>query len=434
MIRTVADLLHGIRERELAAISRTRPVGHGGMIGDMYEGLTRHLLDRMLFEGADLRVVEGKLRDSGGALSAQLDCMIVVGDGERMPHTNHYIYHIAQVVAVVEVKKNLYGIELNDALANLSSVAARGEAQSMPRRLSVNPFRAVAAVDLTTDDEILLHSPTKQLIFQAITTDAVLPVRIVLGYAGYASENTLRNGFLRQIEALKFEDDRSRLYRYSPFGLPNLVMVGNAALVKLNGMPYAARSNHDEWCLMGSTGTHAVLILLELIWTRLVSHHGLNPDVFGDDLEIETINPLLFATAAVVDQEWHGWNYEPCTISPKQLRDAPVTSAWTPAVCDEVQFVALSILCKKESIAIDNDAELTAYLASKALSKESFVDRMLSTGLVYLTPARVLRLLTEECVCAIDPEIGFIAAENRDGRVTRWLNRRIDQRGEAASQ
>jgi hypothetical protein len=51
---------------------------------------------------------------------------------------------------------------------------------------------------------------------------------------------------------------------------------------------------------------------------------------------------------------------------------------------------------------------------------------MLETGLVYLDPNRKLRLLTDECLCAIDPEMGFVAAENHDGRFSRWLMRRIE--------
>ena len=47
MIHTVADLLFSVAQRERDALDRL-DIKHGPTIGDMYEGLTKNLLDKSL--------------------------------------------------------------------------------------------------------------------------------------------------------------------------------------------------------------------------------------------------------------------------------------------------------------------------------------------------------------------------------------------------
>jgi hypothetical protein len=83
MIRTIADLLDELKEKERLALSSYGDVRHNGMIGDMYEGLTRSLLTKVVFDGLDLRVTTGKIRAPDGSLSRQIDAMVAVGAGDR---------------------------------------------------------------------------------------------------------------------------------------------------------------------------------------------------------------------------------------------------------------------------------------------------------------------------------------------------------------
>lgn len=34
-----------------------------------------------------------------------------------------------------------------------------------------------------------------------------------------------------------------------------------------------------------------------------------------------------------------------------------------------------------------------------------------------------MKLLTKECKCAIVPSVGYVAADDRDGRLMHWLNK-----------
>lgn len=78
------------------------------MIGGMYEGLTKEIVEKSLFDGMNLRVVSGKITNQvDGKLSDQIDCMVVIGNGTKLPYSGDYIYDIDQVIMVIEVKKNL---------------------------------------------------------------------------------------------------------------------------------------------------------------------------------------------------------------------------------------------------------------------------------------------------------------------------------------
>src|SRR5688572_6928037 len=103
MITTIAELLMKIMEKEKEVLARQPNLNHMPMLGDMYEGLARDVLNKAVFEGLNLNVVEGKIRFKDGRLSGQLDCMIIEGGGEQLPYTNHYLCDIEKVIAIFEV-------------------------------------------------------------------------------------------------------------------------------------------------------------------------------------------------------------------------------------------------------------------------------------------------------------------------------------------
>jgi hypothetical protein len=111
MISTIADLLEAFRRKELELLDKQNVV-HAPTIGRMYEGLTREVLEKALPTNADLRVVSGFVTNNRGELSRQIDCMLVAGEGEKIPYTEDYQYHFYQVITVIEVKKNLFSNDL----------------------------------------------------------------------------------------------------------------------------------------------------------------------------------------------------------------------------------------------------------------------------------------------------------------------------------
>ena len=87
MINTIYELLSLLKDKGIAEIEPYLSIQHNPTIGDMYEGLTKILTDKAIFKGLDLRVTSGKIKNIYGVLSRQIDCMIVVGDGEKIPFT-----------------------------------------------------------------------------------------------------------------------------------------------------------------------------------------------------------------------------------------------------------------------------------------------------------------------------------------------------------
>ena len=103
MIKTVSDLLLSLKSREQELLKQYDIVKHPGIIGDMYEGLTKEVLSKSVFEGLNIQIRAGKIKNSKNEFSGEIDCMIVVGEGESIPYTdktfdvviaNHMLYHV----------------------------------------------------------------------------------------------------------------------------------------------------------------------------------------------------------------------------------------------------------------------------------------------------------------------------------------------------
>jgi hypothetical protein len=93
------NLLDELFSREQESLAKHQ-VKHGPTIGDMYEGLTQKGLRQNL--PAAFKVVSGFARTADGTISNQIDCMVVVGEGEPVPNTHRWIYPVDRVIAVVE--------------------------------------------------------------------------------------------------------------------------------------------------------------------------------------------------------------------------------------------------------------------------------------------------------------------------------------------
>ena len=107
MIKDVSNLLKGFIDHERKKLDEYS-LDHGPTIGKMYEGLTSDVLSRAIPESLGLNIESGIIHDGAGKMTGEIDCMLVKGEGERIPFTNCYKWHIKDVIAVFEVKKRLY--------------------------------------------------------------------------------------------------------------------------------------------------------------------------------------------------------------------------------------------------------------------------------------------------------------------------------------
>ncbi|MCL4264853.1 MAG: hypothetical protein KJ069_16640 [Anaerolineae bacterium] len=122
-------------------------------------------------------------------------------EGTQIPYTEDFKYPLAQVIAILEVKKNLYTDTLDSAYQNLISAKKLSLKGLKDTETSRKQFRD-AYSSLVGEDpfsyENLDEIPVwKKQIRSALYEESLIPIRIVVGYHGFASENSLREAFVK---------------------------------------------------------------------------------------------------------------------------------------------------------------------------------------------------------------------------------------------
>ena len=427
MIHDVANLLRSFAEKEVEALDQAG-IQHAPTIGEMYEGLTANILERSLPSGLGLQVVSGFAEDDGGQLSNQIDCMLVRGEGTPVPYTNKFKWHIKDVIAVIEVKKNLFSKGLDEAYHQLRKVLEAHSrwiqnvkgGESVGVAPSLRAFSEITGM-IAPPYEKLGELPREiEYIFHTVLGDQFSPVRIVLGYGGFSSEYGLRKGFL------KFLNDKLLKPGYGPQAFPQLIVAGGASLVKCTGHPYRCPMNGDKMLLLASSSSNPLLLMLELIWTRL-SYIQPMPELFGEDLQMEGFSPLLWTKLVEHPEKpgQYGWGHTVDDISKKALEDAPVATDWKPEELTKEQFIVINLLCHGEKVDT-TEQNFLSFVTDSGLTAEEFVEALIKTCLVARN-GKELELTTVECACVILPDGRNIAAENNTGRLTRWVSRYMQQ-------
>lgn len=420
MLDSVADLLHSLVSRALPDLDKeSRTLGHPGLIGDMYEGLTRNALQRAVFEGLDLHLVSGKIENSDGKVSRQIDCMLVVGEGRPVPYTQHRVCHVRDVVAVVEVKKNLFYKDLKDSCELfVDLLKAVCEPTPVEGKLLRHAWTQLMGKHLPETAEVLARDDESSLLYSALAVRANAPVRIVLGYSGYASERALRQGFIKYIGDKVGEKSAG----VTPPYFPSLVVCREACLLMCDGMPFGSRVAPDgTWPCMASRGREPFRILLEYIWARLSYRFHLDSSMFGEDLRIDAVTRLLDARP---DAARHAWAFDYYDPAEKVLADRRDDDGqWEPCFVSQAEFVIVNMLCARESLSL-NDESLAALATEHETTVEDLCDSLQRQRIAAPEGGR-LYLLTDECACVILPDGRYAVGENASGRLERWVAKRV---------
>lgn len=350
MIHDIANLLRSFAEQEVVALENAG-IKHAPTIGEMYEGLTADILSRTLPPGLDLQVVSGFAEDHEGTLSNQIDCMLVRGEGTPIPHTSKFKWHIKDVLAVIEVKKDLFSKGLNEAFHQLrevldthsrwiQSVKGGGPVNIEP---SLRAFSEITGIVAPPHQKLSELPREIEYIYHTVLGDQFSPIRIALGYGGFSSEYGLRKGFL------KFIENKISLQGYGPQAYPQLIIAGGASLAKFTGHPYRCPMHNDKMLLLASSRANPLLLMLELIWTRL-SYIQPMPELFGEDLRMEGFAPLLWMKLMENPSQpgQLGWQFTSENIKKKTLESTPTFSDWEPNVLTKEQFVIIN--CRKSVV------------------------------------------------------------------------------------
>jgi hypothetical protein len=427
VIRTVADLLLGIIKHELPKLDNA-PVKHAPTIGDMYEGLSSEVLNRALPDGLGLRVVSGFACDDHGRLSGQLDCMVVRGDGEKLPYVDSYVWHVKDIIAVIEVKKNLHAAELRDAIAHLKTVSAiersyyqsdmeQSEYENRSVAPSIRTFAEMTGRIAWEEEKFATLTYEDNALLGVLFLEQLSSVRVILGMHGYKSERAFRAAMVSCLEKVIREEG------ISPTDFPQLIISGSYSLAKANGRPFMAPLVDGWWSFYFSTPENPLRMLLEFIWTRLDEMYGFGSQLWGEDLETEVARVLLSVRATHYEGK-EGWEARVFELNDEDLAKIPTTEQWSPQFINLEEFVLLERLRRGKDVRSD-DPEILSYLTDRGVSFDEVADRLLQTRLVARS-GESLKLIAKQCDTAILPTGEYVAAENSTGRLTRWISRRIN--------
>ncbi len=417
MIKTVSQLLEKILVAENEALQKQN-IKHRPTIGDMYEGLTKALLDHAIPSSAQLDVSAGFITDQDGNLSPELDCLLVSGSGEEVPYTDKRKFLIDDVIAVIQVKKNLYAADIEDGYNNLLSIMKFQPTRSVRAVLLQDAFQSITRRPLPQRTDVEKLPLELQMIYHALVVELAAPVRVILGYNGFKSHSRFRQSF---VDYLSANSDGQPRRGFGPTSFPNLIVCGQFSLVKCTGMPFIAPLDEDLfWPFYCSSVENPLELLLQLIWTRLVYQKQLDPSVFDEDVWLSTVKRFLSARLATTKEGQRGWAYLVTSASDEDLQVTSAARLWEPVFLDRTQFVVMNRLCNQGQVDL-SDTTLNSFLEENDWDIESFVKSLNSAGLA-ARDEDTLVLLTRGCACVILPDGRFAAGENLAGQLTRWLS------------
>jgi len=422
-IISVSDLLKEFISAEVDILNK-QDIKHPTTIGSMYEGLTETILNKSIFRGLNLKVIKNSFIEG---CDLEFDILLIEGEGTKIPFTERYIYKPEQVIAIVQVKKNLYAKDIQEGYDNLKFIINYFEPRDQEEyvgRLLRNSFRDICRKDLTAkkSGELNIY---EDFIFSSLRIDATLPIRIIWGYNGFKSELNLRNSFFEYLEANQTLITGDKIKGFGPNNFPSLIICEKYSLLKLNGMPFSCyfEDNENWWPFYGSSSYNPTYFFLEVIWSRLSFKFGLSSeDLFGEDLSIEPLNRYI--DCRIMKQgEITGWEYRYYTIKNEHLKENTEVKEWQPVELNDAQYAVISKLCIGEEINLLDNKELEEFVRTEGYtSLNDFIQKLNLTGLVFVEN-NTLKLLTDECQCAFLPDGRIVSGENKSGRFTNWMTR-----------
>lgn len=426
-IHSLSDLLYVLAKQENEVL-KSYGIQHRPTIGNQYEGLTAEILNKSIFCDLHLTVARNSFIEGS---NTEYDIILADGTGMAVKYSERqFVFKPKQVLAVIQVKKNLYGAEVKDSYENLATIAplyygkpteeyvCKWATTSVRNSLGKH-ISAYKKGELNIDEEYLYHT---------LVTEPQIPVRIVLGYNGYSSETNFRKGIVEYLETCK-TTAIERKNGYGPNDMPNLIICEGFSCVKITGSPFCPLynpSNNGCWNLLGTSSYNPMYFLLETIWTKLSYKFQLPSFIFGKDLKTPCLSSLLDAKIHVDNGIPIGWDYDYNFMTAQELSQNNIIEEWRPVEIDKVQWVILGELGEKGSVCIKDNKELECFVIQEGYSDlNDFIDKLLATRLVTIDSDN-LRLLTYKCdrVCVKGK---WYAAENVTGRLTNWAMTQIQE-------
>jgi hypothetical protein len=426
MISDMASLLKAFLDNEAVKIAG-EGIGHGPTIGDMYEGLARETLSRTIPGDLNIRIEKGFIKGVDGELSTQIDCMLVTGDGHQLPYTDSYVWSIRDVLAVIEIKKNLYGRELKDAFEKQHIIREMfkrfwgtpeaNEEANLPRMLRT--FSQGTGIHVNSyADGAALPDDLSKFLFHYLVCELVQPLQIIFGFEGYSDEHALRMGVAKLIE-----ESADQAPIYTPFTLPVLVICRHNSVLKLNGFPYVAPVRDGWWQVLASNSENPLRILIELIWAKLENTFFTS---FPEDNNLQMERFALLAQVQLIPlgDDKFSWIYEFIEAAQTEL-DAIPSQLWSPHELKMPELVMAQVAYNKGFIDIRDDAEMS-YFTENDEDPKAILQTLVDLRLLSLESEFIGRPTHSKLQISLDR--GGMFATGATDLYGEWVTERIAKR------
>jgi len=425
MIETVSEFLEEFKKKGLNEIaSKDGDITHTVTIGNMFEGLTSELLNRSIFKGLNIKIVNNSfIYNDSGVLSKEMDCMIVIGDGQKISFSNQFKYHIKDVVGVIQVKKRLFKDSLDDAHQNLKSVIDTAEprdGEMYMRRIQMDSYKLLMGKVMPLTKDISKKSWREQMIFHFLLMQSFWPIRILIGYESYKTEFGLREGFVNHLDDLVKDGPRAG---YNPISFPDLMICGENSIIKNIGMPFGYPIQNDQefyWEILQTTNNRPMYLLLEMIWTRLSYRFGLGSEIFGDDFALDAFHPFLNCKERKMDEMNYGWEYNYHGLTRKELSKPLVPIDWKPIEINKVESTILFTLINTHKIKCDKD--LIEYLEKEKVTLDDFAEGLSKKRIAYKEGNEIILLMDLPIISFATDGKTYIG-ENKSGEMSNWIKK-----------
>lgn len=417
-IKSLADLLKALSDTENQRL-KEQNITHPPTIGSMYEGLTAAILERTVFEGLNLVVSKSSFIKG---CHTEFDVILAEGKGEPIPYTDKYLFSREQVIAVIQVKKTLNAKELADGYENLKCIT------DLYRDIPIEEYMLNLTEHAANNTLYRSYldkargtlSLNESAIFDCLETEARSPVKIVLGYNGIKSENSLRRKYFDFIKTKIGESG------YDPNSTPSLLICGKNALVKQMGVPYNQPVQMDYegwWHFLVSSHYNPLYYIIQVLWSKLQFRYSLPDSIWGEDMDMAPFTPFLGCKYIEIDgnEGWycHHFLTDNDILNGKGKDD---TYEWQPAFLNMLQYKMMWILCKLDEFDYANCTVLPECALNAGYeSVEELIQSLCETTLVARSGEGKIRLATSCVIMPLGDKI--VAADNSSGRLERWIKK-----------
>ena len=177
-IYSISNLLEALAQQENELL-KASGISHRPTIGNMYEGLTADIVNKSLFKGLNLTVARNSFIAGS---QTEYDIILAEGAGVHVRYSEQqFTFEPKQVLAVIQVKKNLYGSEVKDSYENLATVAPLDygkEGEEYMCQMATTAIRNAMGKHVSAYKKGMFSIDEEYLYHTLVTLSSVLDIRV----------------------------------------------------------------------------------------------------------------------------------------------------------------------------------------------------------------------------------------------------------------